>query len=279
MWCLVAVAVELGMVHPACALSIVAAESAYGDLARQVASPDTRVISLLTNPAIDPHLYEPAPSAARALAEADIVIFNGAGYDAWIERLLPSGKPAISVAALLHRVAGDNPHLWYDPLAAPALVRALAVQLARADPAHADTVAARARLVLGRLDALQSRIVELRSRYAGARVAATEPVLGPLLAAIGLADPHSRFELAVMNGTEPRPSDIAALQGDLQAHRVRALITNVQASNPAAARLVDVAHASGLPVVAVSETLPEGQSYLAWMGGVLDLLQAALARP
>ncbi len=276
----VALAMGLGGSAPA---SVVAAESAYADIARQVAGPAATVTAILKNPATDPHDYEPSPSAARAVADAGVVIENGIGYDPWMDRLLAASatprRQVIVVADLLHRTAGDNAHLWYDPQAMPRLVRSLCNALAARDPAQRTQLATRSASVLASLSSLQARIDRLRARFAGTQVAATEPVLGPMINALGLQDRHERFEVSVMNGTEPRASDVAALEDDLRAHRIHALIVNAQASDPAAARLSAVARAERIPVVAVTETLPAGMTYQQWMQAELTSLETALSPP
>ncbi len=276
----VALAVGLGGAAPA---SVVAAESAYADIARQIAGPDATVSAILQNPAADPHAYEPSPSAARAVAGAGIVIENGIGYDGWMDRLLAASsaphRQVIVVADLLGRHNGDNAHLWYDPQTMPRLARSLADALIRQDPATKSQVAVRCQHVLASLAALQAYIDRLRARFAGADVAATEPVLGPMVAALGLHDRHGRFEISVMNGTEPRAGDVASMEDDLRARRIRVLIVNAQASDPAAARLAELARAENIPVVAVSETLPAGKTYQQWVGAELAALETALARP
>src|SRR5580698_9237448 len=83
-------------------VKIVAAENFYGDIARQIGGKNVAVTSILSNPDDDPHLFEASASTARAIAEANIVIVNGADYDPWMEKLLNANKaPArreISVA-------------------------------------------------------------------------------------------------------------------------------------------------------------------------------------
>ncbi len=262
--------------------TIVAAENVYGDIARQVAGPDAAVTSVLSNPATDPHLYEPTASAARAVAAADLVIENGIGYDPWMARLVAvAGAPGrvLVVADLLGRHPGDNPHLWYDPQAAPALANRLAARLSAADPADAPAYAARLNRLLASLALLQARIDAVRQRFAGTKVTATEPVFGLMIRALGLRDTHKGFQLAVMNGAEPGAREIAALQDDLRARRVRALITNRQAGDPAAARLVAIAREAGVPVVPITETLPAGASYQSWVSDEVSALAAALALP
>jgi zinc/manganese transport system substrate-binding protein len=262
---------------------IVAAESVYADIARQVAGPSTPVAAILRNPAGDPHEFEPSPSVARAVASAAIVIENGIGYDSWIDRLPADtsnpNQQRIVVADLLHRRPGDNPHLWYDPAAMPAVVAALAQDLILAMPADSTAITARADATRASLARLQSRILALREKLAGMRVAATEPVFGPMLSALGLVDHHARFELAVMNGTEPRAGDVAFIEDDLRAHRIRALITNAQATDTEAARLAGVAQAEGIPLVAITETLPPGKTYQQWISAELSALETALAAP
>src|SRR5258705_9420674 len=74
------------------AISIVAAENFYGDVAQQIAGPNAEITSLMSNPDQDPHLFEANPSTARVLSTAAIVIYNGADYDPWIVNLLSSAK-------------------------------------------------------------------------------------------------------------------------------------------------------------------------------------------
>jgi len=240
------------------------------------------VTSILNSPNADPHAFEAGPAAARALQSADLVVYNGIGYDLWIPRLLGRSRPGrdvIVIADLLHRRPGDNPHLWYDPAAVPALATAAVAALTRADPGGSDGYAARLATLKASLQPLQDRIAALRAAHAGAPVAATEPVFGLMADALGLQVKHGRFALAVMNNAEPRPSDVAAFEADLRARHLRALIYNSQTAGPAASRLLAIARASGVPVVGVTESQPEGMTYVSWMLGQLDALDRALSLP
>lgn len=260
----------------------VAAEAVYAGILRQVAGHGAAVTSLLNSPDADPHLFEAGPAAARALQTAGIVVYNGIGYDAWMPRLLGRPRPGrevIAVADLLHRRPGDNPHLWYDPAAVPALAEAAAAALTRADPAGAPGYAARLASLKAALQPVQDRIAALRIKHAGAAVAATEPVFGLMADALGLQVKHGRFALAVMNGAEPRPSDTAAFEADLRARRLRALIYNSQTTGPTATRLLAIARASGVPVVGVTESQPDGVDYAGWMLRQLDALDQAMTGP
>ena len=262
---------------------IVAAENFYGDIAAQLAGPSAIVSSILSSPDQDPHLFEVSPAVARALASADIAVANGLDYDPWMGKLLAAspcpGRQSVVVAALLGRRAGDNPHLWYDPDTMPAFARALAEDLARADPAHDAEYRVRLAAVLASLQPIEDRVAGLRARFAGLPVTATEPVFGDMADALGLRMRNARFQRAVMNDTEPAASDVAAFENDLRQHRVRLLVYNSQASDTAARRLLDLAHEAGVPVLGVTETEPARTSYQAWMLAQLDALEQALSRP
>ena len=263
--------------------SVVAAENFYGDVAGQVAGPGIAVTSILSSPDQDPHLFEASPSTARALATARIVIYNGADYDPWMAKLVratPVADRAVLVAAeLMQRKAGVNPHLWYDPPVMPAVAKSLAAALAAADPAHAAEYNQNLAAFLGSLKPLTDKIATLRARFAGTPVTATEPVFGYMATALGLTMRNARFQLAVMNDTEPRASDIAAFEADLKGHRVRALLFNSQATGPTAQRMLRLAKEASIPVVAVTETEPPGANYQAWMLAQLDALETALSSP
>jgi len=280
----VAASLALGLAASAAGadpIAIVAAESVYGDIARQIGGSNVSVKSIQENPDQDPHEFEAAPATARVIADARLVIHNGAGYDAWVGRLLSAARSdsrvLIDVAGLVHRKAGDNPHVWYDLGAVSALAAALGARLARLDPAHAAEYGRGVAAFEASLDPLRSRIAALRARYAGTPVTATEPVFGYMTEALGLAMRNMRFQLAVMNETEPGARTIAAFEDDLRRRAVKVLIYNPQSGQALGERMVSLARRSGVPVVPITETLPPGKTYQQWMASQLDALDRALA--
>src|SRR6266849_8024202 len=100
-------------------VQVVAAENFWGSLVSQLGGTHTQVLSIVSDPNADPHDYESNAANARAIANANLVIVNGAGYDDWALRLLSAnGNPnqrVLNVANLLQKQAGDNPHFWYSP--------------------------------------------------------------------------------------------------------------------------------------------------------------------
>jgi zinc/manganese transport system substrate-binding protein len=281
---IVALAVSVATAHAADGkIEIVAAENFYGGVAKEIGGDRVSVTSILSNPDQDPHLFEVSPAIIRQVAAARIVIYNGADYDPWIEKLLNvAAKPdrvAIVAADLVNRKAGDNPHLWYDPATMPAVARSLAAALSAADPAHKGDYAARLETFVASLAPLNEKIAAVRGKYAGTAVTATEPVFGYMADALQLKMSNRQFQLAVMNDTEPSARDVARFEQDLKTHNVRVLFYNKQASNNVVAHLVALARAARIPIVGVTETAPSGLSYRDWMLMQLDETQRALAGP
>jgi zinc/manganese transport system substrate-binding protein len=262
-------------------VKVVAAENFYGDMASQIGGANVAVTSILASPDDDPHLFEASPATARALADAKIVIVNGVDYDPWMEKLLGAnkapGRTEILVSALVGRKPGDNPHLWYDPAAMKAAAQTLVADLIAVDPTHkADYEQGGAKFVQS-LKPLDDKIATMRKSYAGQPVTASEPVFGYQAKLIGLDVRNEKYALAIMNNAEPTPSQVAAFENDLKGKKVKAMLYNAQASEPAVAKLVQMAKDNSIPVVGVSETEPPNSTYQDWMIGQLNALDKALS--
>src|SRR4051812_10843736 len=168
-------------------IRVVAAENFWGSIAAQVGGGAVSVEALITNPAADPHDYEPTPADARAMAGADLVIVNGVGYDPWATTLLAAspGPIVINVGNLIGAKDGDNPHLWYNPSYVRTFIAELTRELKTLDPAgdfgHQDQVYET--VGLKRYDDLTAAI---RRRFSGTAVGASESIFAMLAPALGL---------------------------------------------------------------------------------------------
>jgi len=179
----------------------------------------------------------------------------------------------------LNKKSGDNPHVWYDPQTIPAVAGALSAALSNVDPAHKAEYAERLRVFLASLDPLNEKIAAIRGKFAGAPVAATEPVFGYMAAALGLAMHDQRFQLAIMNDTEPSARDVAAFENELKTRSVRLLFYNKQTASKLVDHIVALARAVHVPIVGVTETEPPGVSYQDWILRELQATEHALAGP
>lgn len=265
---------------PSSRIPVVAAENFYGDVVQQLGGNHVSVVSILSNPDQDPHLFEVSPKTARALSAARLIVYNGADYDPWMSKLIAASKApnraVIVAAALTGSKSGDNPHLWYAPQTMPAVAQAITAFLERSDPENKADYDRRLTRFLDSLKPLGAKIAALRAKYRGTPITATEPVYGYMCEAIGFEMRNTRFQLATMNNTEPSAADIGAFESDLRGKRVKVLIYNSQASDEMTRRLLALAKKSGVPTVHVTETQPGNLSYQQWMLAQLNALERAL---
>jgi zinc/manganese transport system substrate-binding protein len=265
-------------------LNVVAAEDFWGSIAAQLGGGRVQVTSIITNPAADPHDYEPTSEDARTMAGSQMAIVNGIGYDEWASRLLAadpeSSRVELNVGDVLGLGDGDNPHQWYSPVSVHRVIDRITADYRRADPGN-DRYFDRRRTLfetegLAEYDGLISRI---KARYAGTPVGASESIFEPLAPALGLdlVTPKG-FMDAVAEGTEPTPADKATADRQIADGQLETWVYNSQNATPDVQRLTDAAKSAGVPVATVTETLtPEGASFQDWMSRQLKGLQAALA--
>jgi len=261
---------------------VLGTENFYADLLGQLGGARVTATSLLNDPNADPHAFESSTQAAAAVADAQLVIVNGLGYDAFMDKLLAASpsptRVVISVQQLLGLADGANAHIWYDPATMPKVAAAAAAALAAIDPANAAYFNAREALYVASLQPLAAKIAEMKTRFGGAPVAFTEPVAGYLATAISLQvlTPEG-FQKSIEDGTDPAPADVAGESDLLSGKQVKVLIYNSQVTSPITSQMHDLAVANGIPVVGVAETIPATYSdYGSWQLGQLDQLEQAL---
>ena len=250
---------------------VVAGENFWGNIAAQIGGRHVRVTSVISSPNADPHLYEADVANAIAVAEAGLVIENGAGYDAFLPQLLGAtrhpGRIVVSVQRVLGAAGpGVNPHFWYDVPRVPQVANAIEAALARLDPRDATAFAAGLAAFDRSLRPVEAVIAMIGRRYPGAPVAYTERVPGYLLAAAGLTvKTPPGFVAAIEDGIDPGPGDTAVMNGLITGHKVKVLLYNAQAVSPVTQHVRSLAGQAGIPVVAVTETMPPSyHSYQAW---------------
>jgi zinc/manganese transport system substrate-binding protein len=264
-------------------IRIVAAENFYGDLATQIGGDRVSVVSILSDPNADPHEYESNADDAKNIANAQIVIKNDVGYDAFMDKLMSaSPRPSrivIDVGQIAGRKDGDNPHIWYDPTTMPKVARTLAMTLGQLDPSGKGYYDERLQTFMTSEKAVDDTIASIRARDHGDKVLPTEPVFDYMAEALGLTivDQGGAFQRAVEDGNDPPASAVATFRGELASHAIKALIYNSQAVTPITTQMQDDAKQNHVPVVPVSETEPTGKTYQQWMLGELTTLQQALA--
>ncbi|MEP7019361.1 MAG: zinc ABC transporter substrate-binding protein [Pseudonocardiales bacterium] len=262
---------------------LVAGENFWGNIAAQIGGDRVTVTSIINDSGADPHEYESTVDDAAAVAQANVVVENGLGYDDFLTKLTSAAPSArrtvLNVGDLVgEHGANPNPHLWYNPADVITAAHAIKNALAKAAPADASTFQANLTKFLSGEQKVVRVVHQIKTKYAGNAVAYTERVPGYLVAAAGLklATPES-FSLSLEDGNDPSPGDNAAFEDALSQHTVRVLIYNAQVSDSATKHLRDLATSAGVAVVSMTEILPSTEAnFQTWQAHQASDLLAAL---
>ena len=265
---------------------VVASTDVWGSVAQSVAGDDAAVTSIITSGSADPHSFEASPADAAAIADASVVVYNGGGYDQWVDAVLENGPPTKTVdayslldAAAIGEPQPANEHVFYELNTAKAVAVQLAARLAENRPEKAAQYRSRAEEFGRKADLVLRREREIGAASPGGSVVATEPVAHYLLRAAQLTDKTPQgFSNAIEQDTDPAPVDMAAMLDLITKREVSALLYNEQTATEVTRKIRAAADEAGIPVVNVTETLPAGSDYLAWQSDTADRLADALRK-
>ena len=264
-------------------VNVVAGENFWGSIAAQLGGSRVSVHSVVTDPNADPHEYETSTQDARAFADADLVILNGAGYDNWGQKLLDanasSHRIVLNIAHLLGRKPGDNPHFWYNPSYVLTVADKITAEYHMIDPGGASYFDLQRIAFTNALKPYTDRIAKIKSNHAGTPIGATESIYVYMAAALGLdlVSPPD-FMNAVAQGTDPPASAVATFHDQVAGRQVKVLVYNIQASSALSTSLEQLAQQQGIPLLGVTETLqPVGATFQDWQTAQLVKLDGALA--
>lgn len=277
------------------ALTVVTTTTVYADVVREVGGDAVVVEPVIDSTAQDPHSYEATAQDRLAVADADLVVLNGGGYDAFMEELAAQREAPVIEAYEAsglsgasaepppheghehegHEHGGSNEHVWYDLDAMDDVAGAVADRLAGLDPDGASAYRDNAAAFADRLSALEHQLAEVPADNAA--FVATEPVAVHLLEDAGLHDDTpAEFTAAVENGTDVPALVLQQVREELRSGHVQLLAFDAQTASGQTAQLRDDARAADAAVVEFTETLPEGTSYLEWMDGNVAAVADAL---
>ena len=259
-------------------IRIVAAENFYGSVAQNIGAPYVQVTSILTNPVSDPHSFNAGADVAKSVDQANIVIENGLGYDAWMDDLYQSSAQKavlINVSHLLKVLPSANPHIWYAPQTMPVFAQALTARLCNLDPRHASEYRKNLSYFMQRANLFNFQVNKVRLQVSGQSITATEPVFNDLGQALNLKIVNAAIQVKVMNGVPLSPQEIIIFENTLNAKEVKMLVYNDQVVDPLVEQFKAIAQKNNIPVVGVSELMPEDTTYYHWMHE--NLVHVALA--
>ncbi|HWE91331.1 MAG TPA: zinc ABC transporter substrate-binding protein [Pseudonocardiaceae bacterium] len=266
-------------------ITVVAAENFWGSIAKQLGGSHVTVTSIITNPDTDPHSYEPTAADGRTIASAQFAVVNGIGYDPWATKLLDanpsSGRTALTVGQLVGIPDGGNPHRWYSPDNVHQVIEQISADYQKIDPADASYFAQQKQIFETQtLAPYNTLISDIKAKYAGTPIGASESIVTPLAEGLGLKmlTPESFLD-AISEGNDPTVADKATIDSQIRNKQIKVYVYNSQNSTPDVQAQVDEAKAAGIPVTTVTETLvPANATFQDWQAGELRGIEAALAQ-
>jgi zinc/manganese transport system substrate-binding protein len=265
-------------------LQVIAGENFWGSIAAPLGGAHVSVTSIVSNPNTDPHEYESSAVDARAFATADYVILNGAGYDDWGRKLLSANpstsRRVLTVADLLNKKPGDNPHFWYNPDWVDRVADKITSDYRALDPTDAAYFTQQREAFATALKPYHDAIAQIRASSSGVPVGSTESIFAYMAQALGLnlmSPPE--FMLAISEGIDPPAQTVAQFQDQISHRQIKVLVYNTQTSTPITDNLKQMATRNGIPVVGISETVqPATATFQDWQLKQLTALQPALSR-
>ena len=236
--CLLLTACSAGAESGGEPLRVVATDFPCYDLARQVLGSDAS-LTLLIRPGMDTHTYEPTPADAKAVYEADVLIYIGGTSDAWVEDMLADAPGVMAVRMMDsvqpieeahaehgHEDISYDEHIWTSPVNMRAMLSSVEEALCAADPDGASTYRANA-------EAYDAQLVQLDQTF-------RDLVSGAARTELIFADRFPFLYFAREYGL----SYVSAFSGCSE---------EAQPSVQAVAALIDAVEQDGVPVIYVIE--------------------------
>ena len=266
-------------------ITVVAAEIFWGSIATQLGGDHATVTSVITNPDTDPHDYEPTPADGRTMAGAQYAIVNGVGYDPWAPKLIAANpndkRTVLTVGDLVGVKEGGNPHRWYSPDNVHQMIDQITSDYKKIDPVDASYFdQQKQNFETQGLSQYTKLISDIKAKYAGTPIGASESIVTPLAQGLGLTmlTPESFLD-AISEGSDPTAADKATIDAQIKTKQIKVYVYNSQNSTPDVQAQVDEAKAAGIPVTTVTETLaPANASFQDWQAKQLQGIEQALAQ-
>ena len=261
-------------------IEVVASVNQWGTVAKTLGGDNVNVTSIINSTNVDAHDYEPTTSDIAKLQKAQVIIVNGAGYDAWAVKAAQTANATIVNAAEVGGVNdGENPHVWFSAEVRKAVAQAITKAYEQVDAAKKNDFDKMNDQWTAEENNVESKIAEVKQKTDGLAYAATESVASYLAEDMGLADATpSGYARATANESEPTPTDIKQFTDALKAGEIKLLVVNTQEESELTGKITDAAKSVEVPIVELTEQMPEQyDSLTAWMEGLVDAFSQAIA--
>ncbi len=276
-------------------LTVVASTNVWGSVAQAVAGDKVDVTSIITEPSSDPHSFEASPTDAAKLTDASLIVYNGGGYDHFVDDIIGTGNSdqlTVNAFDLLEggAHAGEGGGDSHEATTTATSTNTSGSTSTPSMPPRSPSPTSSANSIP--TTPTPTRPTPPPSTVSSSRSPRSPTHRGRPQGRARRPDRTDRLLPAAVRGPEgrhparlherhrerqrPAPAAIAATRQLLTGKQVQALVYNVQTQDRVTQDVRATAESAGIPVVEVTETLPEGLDYIQWQTNTAESLAAAL---
>lgn len=261
-------------------INVVTSVNFYAEVAQNILQDKGSVTSIIDNISVDPHDFEPTADDAKKIADANITIFNGGGYDSWFEKLTLNSKELVNIdaAKLINLKEGENEHIWYNPQVLKNVAEKLTEELIKKDITNKDFYEKNKNNYLAELNKIDEKIATLKEKAKDKTILTTEPVFDYAVHELGFKTTKEIESLAkaTQEGNDPSPQVLKQIQEDIKNKKITLIVNNIQTTNKTIESIINIAEENNIPILNVSETKPNDKNYIEWMLSQYDQLEKIL---
>lgn len=282
-------------------LQVVATTTILGDVVNKIAGEEIDLTTLLPYGA-DPHTFEPAPQDLAVIAQADLILINGAGLETFMDKILANAREGIAIINASEGIdflslAGEHlegqsgtqsagqteldPHVWFDPQNVIIWSQNIARTLGQIDQTHAQVYTTNQQAYQAELENLDRWIQnQVGMLPADRRKLVTDhEVFGYFAVRYGFEQVGAVIP-SFSPGAESSAQQIASLEEKIRALGVPAIFVGKSVNPNLAERIATDTGIQIVPLYTGSLTEPDGEAgtYIELMHFDISAILDALAK-
>jgi len=235
------------------------------------------VESIIKSVNVDPHSFSPSSNNAKLIADSQLIVSSGLGYDDWVNKIVTANsqdKNLIDFSRnVLDKKDGANEHVWFGVNNVQRLSQAVYQHMSKVDPKNKAYYQANFKKYDLKLDSLIRREKALKKITNGKKAYVTEPLPYYLLKDLGITIANPHFAKAIEDDTDPSIEDVKDMEIGLKKHQVDFLVVNKQVTSGIITKMTGLAKKYHVPIVYFTETLPSNLGYYDWMDGNITQIE------
>ncbi|MQS76670.1 zinc ABC transporter substrate-binding protein [Lactobacillus halodurans] len=236
-----------------------------------------QVKSIIESVNVDPHSFSPSSNDAKQVADSQLIVSSGLGYDDWINKIVTANsqnKNLIDFSSdVLKKEDGANEHVWFGVSNVQKLTRSVYQHMKKIDPKNQAYYQANFKKYDLKLGRLIKREKALKKYTDGKKAYATEPLPYYLLKDLGMSIANPHFAKSIEDDTDPSIEDVEKMEQGLKNHKVSFLVVNKQVTSGIITKMTALAKKHHVPIVYFTETLPSDLGYYDWMNSNITQIE------